>query len=40
MQPCILLHSLHLYQFNESGKRALGVHHLEDYIVFAVATVV
>jgi hypothetical protein len=40
MQPCILLYSLSLYQLHESSKSALGMHHLEYVVIFAVATIV
>jgi hypothetical protein len=40
MQLGVFLHIVHLYQFDESRKGCLGVHHLEDGIIFAVASIV
>jgi hypothetical protein len=40
MQLRILLYIIHLYQLDESRERRLGMHHLEDGIVFAMPSIV
>jgi len=40
MQPNVLLHAVHLYEFDEPRESALGVHHLEDGVVFEVSAIV
>jgi hypothetical protein len=40
MQTCILLYTVSLYQLNESSKGALGMHHLEYLVIFAIATII
>ncbi len=40
MQCSLFLHALRLYQLNKSSKGALGVHHLKDIIIFAIATII
>jgi hypothetical protein len=40
MQPGVFLHAIRLNQLDKPGKCGLGMHHLEDGIVLAVATIV
>jgi hypothetical protein len=40
MQPGVFLYAVHLDQFDESRKRGLGLHHLEDGIVVVVAAII
>lgn len=40
MQPCVLLYTVGLYEFDESGERGFGVHHLEDGVVVAVSAII
>jgi hypothetical protein len=40
MHGCLFLHALRLYQLDQSSKGALGVHHVKDIIVFAIAPIV